>query len=115
MNTRKHAPWAVKYINVFGGFESLAERIPWSTGLSNMFEWITWNTDIILGITKTRYANQIVAWTEEESVRGGTREGKVEYVRHKLDQELKLSEQSERYARPASSIASWRGFRGLSE
>src|SRR5206468_8858939 len=69
---------------------------------------ITWNTDIILGITKTRYANQIVAWTEEEPIRGRTREEKMEYVRQKLEQELKRSEQSERYARPASSIASWR-------
>jgi hypothetical protein len=108
MNIRKHSPWATKYINVFGSLESLAERISWSTGLSNMFEWITWNTGIVLGITKTQYANQIIAWTEEEPVRGGTREAKMEYVRQKLEQELKRSEQSERYARPASRIASWR-------
>lgn len=106
MNTRKHAPWAIKYINVFGRLESLAERVPWPTGVSNMFEWLTWATENVLGITKTRYANQIIAWTEEEAVRRGTREEKVEHVRQKLEQERKRTEQSERYARPASSICS---------
>jgi hypothetical protein len=96
------------YLKLFGRLQSLADPISWATGVSNMFDWLTWHTDVILGVTKTQYAKQIIAWTEEDAVRGGTREQKQEYVRRKLDQEIKRTEQSERYARPASSICSAR-------
>lgn len=66
-----------KYINVFGRLKSLAEQIPWSTGVSNMLEWLTWNTSNVLGVTKTQYWEQIIAWTDEDAIRDGMREEKV--------------------------------------
>jgi hypothetical protein len=44
-----------RYINVFGQLESLADRISWTTGISNMLDWLTWSTSGVLGITKTQY------------------------------------------------------------
>jgi hypothetical protein len=97
-----------KYINVFGRLESLADRIPWTTGVSNMLEWLTWMTGNVLGITKTKYAERIIDWTQEHAVRDSTREEILNYVHQKLDEELKRGEQSERYAPPGSTIATAR-------
>lgn len=95
-----------KYINVFGRLESLAQPIPWSTGVSNMLEWLAWSTNSILGVTKTRYREKIVAWSHDEVVRHGTLDEKIRHVSRKLDEELVRSEQSTRYAHPISAIAS---------
>jgi hypothetical protein len=97
-----------KYINVFGRLDSLAEPISWATGVSNMLEWLTWMTSNVLGITKTKYAEQIISWIQEDAIRGRTREETLKYVRQKLVEELKRGEQSERYALPASTIATAR-------
>lgn len=97
-----------KYTEIFGRLESLAQRIPWSTGLSNMLEWLTWDTRNILGITKTEYWKQIVAWSRENDGRDGTLEEKLKYVSSRLDQEMQRSEQSGRYAPRTSTIVSAR-------
>ncbi len=96
------------YLKVFGRLDSLADRISWTTGVSNMLDWLTWSTSGVLGITKTQYWKRIIAWTQDDAVRDRTPQEKLNYVRQKLDEELKRSEQSERYARPASTIASAR-------
>ncbi len=94
-----------KYISIFGKIDSLAEQQPWSTGLSNMLEWLTWSTGHVLGVTKTNYRKQIVAWSHDEEVRGANLDQKQDYVAGKISDELKRTEQSERHARPATSIA----------
>ena len=66
-----------KYIKVFGRLNSLAERISWATGVANMLDWLTWDTSHVLGITKTQYWKQIVAWSVEDAVRDGTLEEKI--------------------------------------
>ena len=68
-----------KYINVFGRLESLADPISWTTGVSNMIEWLTWMTGNVLGITKTKYAERIIDWTQEDAIRDGTREEKLKF------------------------------------
>src|SRR5919198_3363942 len=98
-----------KYINVFGRLESLADRISWATGVSNMLEWLTWDTRNVLGITKTQYWKQILAWSLEGAVRDGALDEKLKYVSSRLDQEMQQTEQSERYAPRAPTIASARG------
>ncbi|MFT4639665.1 MAG: hypothetical protein ACI8T1_002990 [Verrucomicrobiales bacterium] len=60
-----------KYTKVFGRISSLAERVSWSSGVSNMLEWLTWNTEALLGVSKTVYMRRIVAWCHEEEVREG--------------------------------------------
>ena len=95
-----------KYRNVFGQINSLAEHVSWTTGVSNMLEWLAWSTNDVLGVTKTRYRQQIVSWSHDEAVRHSALEEKQRYVSHKLKEELERSEQSERYAPPTSAIAS---------
>ena len=97
-----------KYIHIFGQISSLAERISWSTGVSNMLEWLVWRTNNVLGVTKTDYYKQIVKWTHEDPVRDATLDEKEHYVSQKLKTELKKSEQLNRYAPPKYTIASAR-------
>src|SRR5436190_12273289 len=95
-----------KYFKLFDRLESLAGRVPWTEGVSNMLEWLTWDTSHVLGITKTQFWKQIIAWSQEAPVRDSTLEEKLDYVSWKLEQEFKRSEQFERYARRVSTIAS---------
>jgi len=73
-----------KYFKLFGRLNSLAEPISWSTAVSHVLEWLTWNTRYILGVSKTKYAHQIVDWIEDDAVRALDREEKKDYVRLKL-------------------------------
>jgi hypothetical protein len=95
-----------KYIKVFGRLSSLGEPIPWATGVSNMLDWLTWDTSHVLGISKTEYWKRIVKWSLEDEVRDGTLEEKVKYVSRRLAQEMQQSEQSKRDAQPTPTIAS---------
>ena len=95
-----------KYTRVFGSISSLAERVSWSSGVSNMLEWLTWNTGALLGVSKTVYRKQIVAWCHEEEVREGSLEEKQRHVEQKIHAELASSEETDTYAQTASSIAS---------
>ena len=97
-----------QYMNVFGRLKSLAEPISWAEGVSNMLDWLVWNTSNVLGITKTEFWKKIVAWTHEGAVRDGTLDEKLKYVSGKLYEALQASEQSERYAPRTSTIASAR-------
>jgi hypothetical protein len=95
-----------KYINVFGKIDSLAEEIPWSTGVSNMLEWLTWSTNDVLGITKTRYWKLIVELSHDPQVRNGSLEEKEAFVKSRLSALIQESEKINRYDKPSSSVAS---------
>ena len=53
-----------KYIKLFGEFHSLDHAVPWTTGVSNMLEWLTWDTNHVLGITKTKYQIKILGFSK---------------------------------------------------
>ncbi len=95
-----------KYIQVFGKIETLAEPISWSTGISNMLEWLLWSTNDILGITKTQYRKKIVNWTHDEAISDCDIAEKQQFVIDKINKELLESECLSRYEKPTSSIAS---------
>jgi hypothetical protein len=82
-----------KYFNVFGRLNSLAKPISWATGVSNMLEWLVWDTSNVLGITKTEYLRRLIAWSMEEPVQDGTLQTKINYVSAKLAQELQRTAQ----------------------
>ena len=92
-----------KYIRVFGSINSLAERVSWSSGVSNMLEWLTWNTGSLLGISKTEYRKQMVAWSNDEEVRGGTLEEKQQHVERKLPAERRLAQNNFRGRAPTET------------
>src|SRR5438445_8740719 len=96
-----------KYINLFGRVNSLAEGIPWYKAVSHLVEWLTWNTRYVLGVSKAKYAEQIIDWIDEDAVRAAAREEKKRYVRQKL-KELERSVAVERYAPYKYTIASSR-------
>jgi hypothetical protein len=96
---------ADRYKKIFGQIESLAEEVPWSTGLSNMLEWLTWSTRDVLGITKTRFWNQIVELSDDPAIKNGTLEEKKLFVKHQLARMILESESHDRYDRPTDSLA----------
>lgn len=94
-----------KYIQVFGEIETLAEPVSWTTGISNMLEWLLWSTNDVLGVTKTQYRKKIVNWCHDESICNSDIEKKQQYVIDKINEEMASSERLNRYERATSSIA----------
>jgi hypothetical protein len=95
-----------KYRNIFGQMHSLATQESWTTGVSNMLEWLTWSTDNVLGVTKSIYTKQVVDWCLEK--RGATPAAVLQHVKNKLAEATALSDVSERYAPTKYTIASAR-------
>ena len=98
MNVRK------RYKKIFGSIESLGEPIPWTTGLSNMFEWLTWDPKAILGVPKTSYWKQIVRWCSEPEPEGMSVEAKFTWIKKCLVSEMQESEQPTRYLNPVARV-----------
>ena len=97
-----------RYISVFGGLKSLADRVPWTTVLSHLVEWLAWNTKYLLGVSKKEYWKRAVKWSQDNAVQNATLQQKFDYVSLKLAEEGRRSENSERYAPYSSTIASSR-------
>ena len=97
---------AQKYRQVFGYYDTLATAESWTTGLSNMLEWLTWSTDNVLGVTKSTYTKRIVEWCHEK--RSSSAESMLAHVTARLKDEVERSDVSERYAPTKSTIASAR-------
>lgn len=95
-----------KYIKIFGKIDSLEHQVSWSTGVSNMLEWLTWSTNDVLGVTKTKYREEIVRWSHDEKVRGATLKDKLDFVKQQIDIELRESEGHETYDPKNHRIAS---------
>lgn len=47
-------------LKIVGQISSLDEPEPWTTGLSTLFEWTTWQTEVVLGISKTALVEEVV-------------------------------------------------------
>jgi len=94
-----------KYQNIFGKIESLAESVSWATGISNMLEWLIWETQYVLGVTKTDYRKMIVRWSHEEALRGATFEETLGTVVAKYNSAIRNSEMLHRYDPPTYTLA----------
>ncbi len=79
--------------------------MPWTSGLDNMFEWTTWYTYHVLGVTKTQYWKQVLGWCEEEAAKSLSLEEKEALVTRRLKAASDESEQIERYSRKKAGIA----------
>lgn len=95
-----------RYIKIFGEIKSLAHEVSWSTGVSGMLEWLTWSTNEVLGVTKTKFREEIVRWSHDETVRDSSLEAKQDFVKQQIDKELKESEKQNRYDPISHRIAS---------
>ena len=97
-----------KYIKIFGKFESLDEKVPWPMGLTNLFEWLTWSTHCVLGVTKEKYREQIVKQSYGEAIKGASLDAIQQIIATQIANEMKANEQDERYSLANSGIASSR-------
>lgn len=94
-----------RYKKIFGEIRTLGEEVAWTTGLSNMLEWLTWSTNDVLGVTKTRYRKKILEWAHDPSIQQADLKTRTEFVEKRLKEEVEASEKLERYAKVNSTIA----------
>ena len=97
-----------KFKKVFGEIHTLGEPISWSTGVSNMLEWLTWNTSSILGISKTDYRKKVIQLCIEAPDNIIDQASMIRHVNETLDKEMGDNEPLERYAPAKYTVASAR-------
>ena len=88
-----------KLMRVFGRIDSLADEVPWTTGLSNMVEWLMWNTRYILGISKAELWRTVVEWCSESDLVDMTLDEKKNEINKRLNKQLKKTEQPDKYSK----------------
>ncbi|WP_026480217.1 hypothetical protein [Ahrensia sp. 13_GOM-1096m] len=93
------------YIRYFGRMESLGDEIPWTEGVSNIYEHIAWYTASVLGVSKTVYWQRILNWVDVPEIAALTMADKVAFVKKRLADEVNASEAFEPYETPQSLIA----------
>ena len=95
-----------EYIKVFGSIQRLSEDIPWTTGLSNMFEHLTWSTMSILGISKTEFWKLIINISERDDYKNLNLDQKLKFIGVELKKLQSLHEGKERHDKPKSGYCS---------
>jgi len=99
---------AEKYRRVFGSISHLKDQLPWTVGLSNMIEFLVWEPQRILGISKKQYVSQIIEWVKHSDMEGKSLEEVKKEVFKKLNQEMNESEQLETYSAKTTGICNAR-------
>lgn len=99
---------AEKYRRVFGSISHLKDHIPWTTGLSNMVEFLVWEPQRVLGISKKQYVNQIIEWVMLPEMEGRSIEEVEKVISKKLNQKMNDSEQLETYSTQTIGICNAR-------
>jgi len=97
-----------KYRTVFGSISHLSDPIPWTTGLSNMVEFLVWRTSNVLGISKKDYAKQVIEWATNAEMNNLPSDEIAKKIDKKLKNLLEDSEQLERYSKKSTGICSAR-------
>jgi len=97
-----------KYRSIFGSFSHLSSSIPWTTGLSNMAEFLIWGTSYVLGVSKKEYTRQIIKWTKDDEMKDLSIDEISKKIDKKIDSLYKETEQFERYAKKSTGICTAR-------
>ena len=97
-----------KYRAVFGEISHLSDSIPWTTGLSNMVEFLAWGTSNVLGVSKKEYAKQIIEWATNDEMRGLSTTEIAKNIDSKLKTLLEQTEQLDRYSKKSTGICAAR-------
>lgn len=84
---------------IFGSIKSLEENIPWTIGISNMVEYLLWDTKSVLGISKTQLIKLIVKWCDEKETKDLSFDEKYKIVKDRLQRMSQNSEAIEKYER----------------
>lgn len=99
---------AEKYRRVFGSINHLKDEIPWTTGLSNMVEFLVWEPQRILGISKKQYVGQIIEWATVPELKDKSIKEIEKAISKKLNQKMDESEQLETYSTQTTGICNAR-------
>lgn len=99
---------AEKYRRVFGSISHLKDEIPWTTGLSNMVEFLVWEPQRILGISKKQYVRQIIEWAAHPEMQGKTLQDIEDEVSNKLQSQMDKNEQLNTYSTQTTGICNAR-------
>ncbi|WP_413518873.1 hypothetical protein [Psychrobacter glacincola] len=99
---------AEKYRRVFGSISHLKDQIPWTTGLSNMVEFLVWEPQRVLGISKKQYVRQIIEWARLPELENKSIEEVEKVISKKLIQKMSESEQLETYSTQTTGICNAR-------
>ncbi|MEC9443572.1 MAG: hypothetical protein VX408_00730, partial [Pseudomonadota bacterium] len=89
---------AEKYRRVFGSVRHLKDQLSWTTGLTNMVEFLAWEPKQILGITKKQYVRQIIEWATQPELAGKSVEEIEHAIIKKLNAKMHDTEQLETYS-----------------
>jgi len=95
-----------KYISVFGKIETLEAPVTWTTGISNMLEWLLWETSHVLGISKTKYRNLIAEKAYQAATEGKSLEETKKEIASAITGEMNSNEHHGRFDKYKTSIAS---------
>jgi hypothetical protein len=105
-NVKKPTPTAARNRRVFGQFESLEFRFPWTEAISNMLNWLCWDTGAVLGISKTSLVRKVVEECVEAHAQGVKPVEWQRRVEELIRREIQENTGDERYApRPAGLVA----------
>lgn len=99
---------AEKYRRVFGSISHLKDSMPWTTGLSNMVEFLAWEPQRILGVSKKQYVRQIIEWATAPELKDKGLEEIESVVSKKLNHKMSESEQLDTYSKQTMDICSAR-------
>ena len=99
---------AEKYRRVFGSMNHLKDQLSWTTGLSNMVEFLAWEPQRILGITKKQYVRQIIEWAAHPELKDKNIEEIEQSVIKKLNTKMNETEQLETYSTQTMGICNAR-------
>lgn len=97
-----------KYRAVFGEISHLSDSIPWTTGLSNMVEFLVWGTSNVLGVSKKEYTKQVIEWATHDEMRGLSSTEIAKSIEGKLKVLLEQTEQLDRYSKKSTGICTAR-------
>ena len=97
-----------KYRKVFGEISHLSDTISWTTGLSNMVEFLAWGTNNVLGVSKKDYAKQVIEWAVSDEAKGLSPSEIEKIVEANIKYLQAESEQLERSSRKCTGICSVR-------
>ena len=105
-----------RFLALFDRLESIERSSPWPNGLFNMLEWLTWNTNGLLGLSKTEYWKKAVKWAFEEDLEKLAQnhslssndylQQRLDYVERKITEEQKAAEMSGRYDKQTNHLSS---------
>lgn len=91
---------------VYGRIYSLSDYVPWTTGFANMLSHLAWETDEVLGITKTSLCKMVISETNFPEFLEMDLDKRYKYVEKILRKKVSESESDSRYGGKRSGYCS---------